>query len=213
MAAPRARFIVALLAAFAVAAFCASHVHAQDRAVPRDREKKQDRNRDRGRRPEARPAPEQRQDERRDARSRTEERRRDRDHDRAVPRDPDGRDDARDRHPRPDPDRNWQDRRYGQRDYQGIWGHDRHDHRDHYWFPRSYRDPWRSRYRYHGRWFDRHLRFWNPEFRVYFYWPFADEPEYGCGWYWVPTYRTLEWTPYGYRYRYWGWQHVYLCFD
>jgi len=211
MAAPRARFIVALLAAFAVAAFCASHVHAQDRAVPRDREKKQDG--ERRRRPEARPAPERREAPP-EARQRTERRHDGRGrYDRAVPRDPDGRDDARDRHPRPDPDRHWRDRRYNHRDYRDIWSHDRHDHRDHYWFPRHYRDPWRFRGRYHDRLFYRHERFWSPEFRVYFYWPFMDEPEYGCDWYWVPTYRTLEWTPYGLHWRYWGWQHVYLCFD
>jgi hypothetical protein len=204
------RAMHALLLAAALAVPAASF--AQDRAKPREREKKQDG--DRRRRPEAREAPERRHP-RPEAQPREERRRNDGDRrrDRAVPRDPDGRDDARDRHPRPDPDRHWRERRYSHRDYRGIWGHDRHDHRDHYWFPRHYRDPWRFSGRYHGLRFYRHTRFWCPEFRVYFYWPFLDEPAYGCDWYWVPTYRTLEWTPHGYRYRYWGWQHVYLCFD
>lgn len=149
----------------------------------------------------------------REKESRPRRRNEDRERRHAVPRDPDGRDDARDRHPRPDPDHQYRERRFRHRDYQDFWSHEGRDHRSHYWFPRHYRTPWHRGYRYHGYRFGPHVRFWCPEISIWFYWPFEDEPADGCGWYWVPTYRFLEWTPYGYHYRYWGWEHVYLCFD
>jgi hypothetical protein len=131
----------------------------------------------------------------------------------AVPRRPDYRPvpDARDRHPRPDPDHAYRERWYDWRRYQDDrW----HGPQYHYYFPRRYDGPrWRLLYR--GFYIIPHVRLPRPDIDDgWFYWPYWDAPERGCGWYRVPTRRVLTDDPvWGPRWRYWRWRLIYLCFD
>ena len=49
---------------------------------------------------------------------------------------------------------------------------------------------------------------------VWFYWPFYHQPPLGCGWYWVPTQRLLQYDAWGNSYwYYYDYEYLYLCFD
>lgn len=97
------------------------------------------------------------------------------------------------------------------------WGRDRwrENPNGSAWFP--YRYPRRGLYfpnRYlFGRPFGPHFEIWYGQESTWFFWPFEDAPEAGCGWYWVPTRRTLADDVYGPRWRYWRWRYLYLCVD
>lgn len=115
--------------------------------------------------------------------------------------------DARARHPRPDPHHAYRQHDYRWNSYQHEW---LHGSGYFYFFPHRYPGPrWRVLFR--GFYLSPHARL--PYDDGWFYWPFEDRP-YGCGWYRVPTRRTLVVDPeLGEVYRYWRWRYLYLCVD
>lgn len=198
--------LLLLLAVLVGSCLIASRVSAQDRAKPRDRERK----------PHAEQGEKRRQSPPSTARER--QPRPQHEGQEARPRD---RDDARDRHPRPRvEERRPPDRRYeGRRDYDRYHWNRYRSHRQ--WnrdrFPRWYFGLrlFDRRY-YNGHPFGPHYRLWyRDRYRVQklFYWPFYYPPELGCNWYWVPRDRILIRDNGVDYYEYSDYDYVYICFD
>jgi hypothetical protein len=126
----------------------------------------------------------------------------------------DGLTDAERRQPRPDPNRRFNERRFGYHDYPDYpWWYGRNDY---YWFPYRYDyGAWQFTLRHNGYMFGPHSRLWDPDEEVWFYWPFDNEPRLGCHWYWVPTERRLDrFGPrFQRRWRYRDWRMTYMCID
>ena len=184
---------------------------AQDRAVPRDREKSDPPRTSHpspgAAQPNAPSEPATQGTVQPDAQGR-----RPRPEGRVAPRPPATKPNAKARHPRPDANHAYRERMYRWNDYQyKYW----HGSRYPYYFPQWYDGPgWRLLYR--GFYVSWHARLPHPEeYGEWFYWPFMNRPQRGCGWYWVPTRRDLVPDPYydGFRWRYSRWQLIYLCFD
>jgi len=211
--APRWRFIVVLAVVLLMAAFCgARHLRADDHARPRSHgssasshssgqgaQHAQPRGGS-GSRHEARPPQGNRQ-------PRTDGRRYD------------NRSEAERRHPQPDPGRHDYGRDGRGRDYSRYhWqGRTHYERWGHYRFPRTYDGLGLFGRYYRGYGFGPHYRLWyyGRSGWSLFYWPYAYEPLYGCGWYWVPTDRRLVTDPEtGEEYwDYTDYQYRYLCFD
>ncbi len=210
------RLILILIAVLVVAAFCGTRLHAAERAKPRSNGGQ---NSGQARPRDSQPShahPRQQAPPRVQPPAHREPQH-------AQPRQNDGqpRNDAEHRQPRPGYRDNRGERRgdsntgrhnydwrnYGQRQ---RWDRDR--------FPRSYHGSglFDRRY-YRGHRFGPHYRLWYYDRFTWtmFYWPYAYEPLYGCGWYWVPTERRPIDDPYSDEefWDYTDYQYRYICFN
>lgn len=137
----------------------------------------------------------------------------------ARPRRPEPRVTPEQRHPRPSPYVRPPRRPYLYDPYDYRRPHGQYRWRmpyRHHWYPYRYpRRPTLELRFYFGFRLRPHHGFWSDGPRpVFFYWPYADQPPLGCGWYWVPTRRWPRTDPWGTLYWvYDDYRYLYLCFD
>jgi hypothetical protein len=217
---PRWRFVIVLLIVIFAAAWCGSRVRAQDHARPRSGGG-QGHGQSGQRSQPSHAQPRQHDNQRRgDTEHRQQQGTRDNRGDRAQ------RGDAQGRHPQPGYD-NRGGRSDGNRGrYQGRQDNDRYNWRNYGQHQRWDRDRFPRRYygispfnrHYRGRGFGPHYGMWyRNQYNTWglFYWPYAYEPLFGCGWYWVPRERQLIVDEYTGE-EYWDYSdygYLYLCFD